>query len=150
MNKCLWKHLPNQHTTLGLLKSSDWNIIFRPMKLFCWLMDLRLYHMLLNQNFHRMLLGLMLGGGKCNIYDSRSTSSSFEVEKKFWDLENILNQSLVPRRSQAFEENHKLKKKQPENPLKQLLIKQRKESWTGYPIIKGILSETNFYTITLK
>ena len=45
--------------------------------------------------------------------------------------------------------NHKLKKEQPENPLKELLIKQRKESRAGYPIIKRILFETNFYTITL-
>ena len=82
--------------------------------------------------------------------ENRPTRLSFEVEKKFWDLENIPNQSLVPRRSQTFEENHKLKKKKPENPLKQLLIKQRKESWAGHPIIKGILSGTNFYNITLK
>ena len=33
--------------------------------------------------------------------------------------------------------------------MKQLLIKQGKESWAGYPIIKWILFETNFCTITL-
>ena len=74
---------------------------------------------------------------------------SFEVEKKFGGLENIPNQSLVPRRPQAFEENRKLKNKQPEDPLKQLLIKQREEGRTGHPIIKRILFDTNSYTITL-
>ena len=43
--------------------------------------------------------------------ENRPTKASVEVEKKFGDLENIPNQSLVPRRSQAFEENRKLKKK---------------------------------------
>ena len=43
--------------------------------------------------------------------ENRPTKTSLEVEKKFGDLENIPNQSLVPRRSQAFEENRKLKKK---------------------------------------
>ena len=43
--------------------------------------------------------------------ENRPTKPSFESEKKFGDLENIPNQSLVPRRSQAFEENRKLKKK---------------------------------------
>ena len=33
--------------------------------------------------------------------------------------------------------------------MKQLLIKQRKESRAGYPIIRWILFETNFCTITL-
>ena len=81
---------------------------------------------------------------------NKPTRTSFEVEKKFGGLENVRNQSLVPRRSQAINlKNHKLKKEQPENPLKQLLIKQRKESRAGYPIIKSILFETNFYTITL-
>ena len=61
-----------------------------------------------------------------------STRASFEVEMEFGGLENILNQSLVPRRSQAFEENRKLKKKQPEDSLKQLLIKQREEGRTGH------------------
>ena len=77
------------------------------------------------------------------------TRASFEVEKKFGGLENIPNQSLVPRRSKAFEENRKMKKKQPEDPLKQLLIKQREEGRTGHPIIKRILFDTNSYTITL-
>ena len=81
---------------------------------------------------------------------NRPTRTSFEVEKKFGGLENIPNHSLVPRRSKAINlKNLKLKKKQPENPLKQLLIKQRKESRAGYPIIKRILFETNFYTIIL-
>ena len=81
---------------------------------------------------------------------NKPTRTSFEVEKKFGGLQNVLNQSLGPRRSQAINlKNHKLKKEQPENPLKQLLIKQRKESRAGYPIIKRILFETNFYTITL-
>ena len=39
--------------------------------------------------------------------------------------------------------------KQPEEPLKQLLIKQRKENRASYLIIKWILFETNFCTITL-
>ena len=77
------------------------------------------------------------------------TRASFEVEKKLGGLEKIPNQSLVPRRSQAFEENCKLKKKQPVDPLKQLLIKQREEGRTGHPIIKRILFDTNSYTITL-
>ena len=81
--------------------------------------------------------------------ENRPTKASFEVEKKFGDLENIPNQSLVPRRSQAFEENCKLKKKQPEDPLKQPLIKQREGSRTEHPIIKQILFATNFYKITL-
>ena len=76
--------------------------------------------------------------------ENRPTKASFEVEKKFGDLENIPNQSLVPRLSQAFEENGKLKKKQPEDPLKQPLIKQREGSPTGHPIIKRILFATNF------
>ena len=42
-----------------------------------------------------------------------------------------------------------MKKKQPEDPLKQLLIKQREEGRTGHPIIKRILFDTNSYTITL-
>ena len=81
--------------------------------------------------------------------ENRPTKASLEVEKKFGDLENIPNQSLVPRRSQAFEENGKLKKKQPEDPLKQPLIKQREGSRTGHPIIKRILFATNFSTIAL-
>ena len=60
------------------------------------------------------------------------TRTSFEIEMKFGALENVPNQSLVPRRSQAFEENRKLKKKQPEDSLKQLLIKQREEGRTGH------------------
>ena len=64
-------------------------------------------------------------------------------------LENIPNQSLVPRRSQAFEENRKLNKKQPEDPLKQVLIKQREEGPRDHPIIRRILFDTNSYTITL-
>ena len=32
-------------------------------------------------------------------------------------LKNIPDQSLVPRRSQAFKENYKLKKKQPEETI---------------------------------
>ena len=71
--------------------------------------------------------------------------ASFEVEKTFWGLENIPNQSLSPRRSQAFEENRKLKKKQPEDPLIQPLINQREEGRTGHPKIKRILFDTNFY-----
>ena len=67
------------------------------------------------------------------------TRESFEVEKKFGGLENIPNQSLVLCRSQAFEENHKREKKQPEDPLKQLLIKKREEVRTGHPIFKRIL-----------
>ena len=39
--------------------------------------------------------------------------------------------------------------KQPEEPWKQLLIKQRKESRASYLIIRWILFETNFCTITL-
>ena len=66
------------------------------------------------------------------------TKGSFEVEKKFRGLENIPNQSLVPRRSQAFEESRTLTKKQPEDPLKQVLIKQTEEEF-----------DTNSYTITL-
>ena len=66
------------------------------------------------------------------------TKGSFEVEKKFRGLENIPNQSLVPRRSQAFEESRTLAKKQPEDPLKQVLIKQTEEEF-----------DTNSYTITL-
>ena len=76
--------------------------------------------------------------------ENRPTKVSFEAEKKFGDLENIPNQSLVSRRLQAFEENCKLKKKQPEDPLKQPLIKQREGSRTGHPIIKRILFTTNF------
>ena len=67
--------------------------------------------------------------------ENRPTRASFEVEKKFGSLENISNQSLVPRCSQAFEENRKLKKKQPEDSLKQPLIKQREESRAGHSII---------------
>ena len=63
-------------------------------------------------------------------------------------MENIPNQSLVPRSSQAFEENRKLKKKQREDSLKQLLIKQR-EGRTGHPMIKRILFDINSYTTTL-
>ena len=37
--------------------------------------------------------------------ENRPTRASFEVEKKFGSLENIPNQSPVPRCSQAFEEN---------------------------------------------
>ena len=59
---------------------------------------------------------------------NRPTKASFEVEQKFRSLENLPNQSLVPRCSQAFEEDRKLKKKQPEDSLKQPLIKQREES----------------------
>ena len=33
------------------------------------------------------------------------------------DFKNIPDQSLVPRRSQAFKENYKLKKKQPEETI---------------------------------
>ena len=33
--------------------------------------------------------------------------------------------------------------------MKQFLIKQRKESRAGYPVIKWILFESNFCTITL-
>ena len=77
------------------------------------------------------------------------TRVSVEVEEKFGGLEDIPNQSLVPRQSKAFEENRKLKKKQPEDPLKQLLIKRREEGRTGHPIIKRILFDTNLYTITL-
>ena len=77
------------------------------------------------------------------------TRASFEAEKKFRGLENIPNQSVVPRRSQAFEENRKLNKKQPEDPLKQLLIKQREEGRTSHPIIKRIMFDTNSCTITL-
>ena len=43
--------------------------------------------------------------------ENRPTNASFEAEKKFGGLENIPNQSLVPRRSQTFEENRELKKK---------------------------------------
>ena len=83
--------------------------------------------------------------------ENRPTRASFEVEKKFGSLENIPNQSLVPHCSQAFEENRKLKKKQPEDPLKQPLIKQRAQSRAGHSIMKRILFlfATNFYTITL-
>ena len=81
--------------------------------------------------------------------ENRPTRASFEVEERFRGLENIPNQSLVPRRSQTFEENHKLIKKQPVDSLKQPLIKQREESWTGHFIIKRILFATNFYAITL-
>ena len=45
------------------------------------------------------------------------TRASFEVEEKYLGLENFPNKSLVPRRSQTFEENHKMKKKQLEDPL---------------------------------
>ena len=53
------------------------------------------------------------------------TTASFEVEKKSRGLEKIPNQSLFPRRSKAFEENCKLKKKQIEVPLKQLQATRR-------------------------
>ena len=65
---------------------------------------------------------------------NRPKKASFDVEKKFGSLENLPKQSLVPRCSQAFGENRKLKKKQPEDPLKQPLIKQREESWAGHSI----------------
>ena len=45
------------------------------------------------------------------------TRGSFKFEKKFGDFKNIPDQSLVPRRSQAFKENYKLKKKQPEETI---------------------------------
>ena len=87
---------------------------------------------------------------KCNMQTGKGpTRASFEIEKKFGGLENIPNQSVFPHRSKAFEENRKMKKKQPEDPLKQLLIKQRDEGWTGHLIIKRILFDTNSYTITL-
>ena len=77
------------------------------------------------------------------------TRASFEVEKKFGGLENTPNQSLVLRESNTLEENRKPKKKRPEDPFKQLLIKQREEGRTGHPLIKRILFDTDLYTITL-
>ena len=78
-----------------------------------------------------------------------SARASFEIENKFSVLENIPNQSLTPQRLHAFKKNCKLKTRQPEDPSKQLLIDQRGKGWTGHPIIKRILFDTNFYTITL-
>ena len=49
--------MSNQHMTLSFLMGSSWNIIFRRLKPFSWLMDLRSNHKLLNQDFHCMLLG---------------------------------------------------------------------------------------------
>ena len=45
------------------------------------------------------------------------TRGSFEFDKKIGDFENIPDQSLVPRCSQAFEEKRKLKNKQPEETI---------------------------------
>ena len=62
------------------------------------------------------------------------TRASFQIEKKFGSLENIPNQSLVPRGSQAFEENHKRKQETTREPFETASnqAKRRKSDKASY------------------
>ena len=80
----------------------------------------------------------------------KAKKAVFETDAELGGLENMENQSSVPRRSYGYEfarSQRKLLKD--EDPLKKLLIKQKEEVRTGKRIIRKISFDGDSYTVVL-
>lgn len=76
--------------------------------------------------------------------------ATYESEKELGGLDGIGNASSLPRRRHAYEENRKKAKVDiPDDPLRDLLTKQRQEGRTGHPVIRRITLDEFSYSIVL-
>ena len=83
-------------------------------------------------------------------YGHNPARATYESEKELGGLESIANASSLPRRRHAYEENRKKAKVDiPDDPLRELLTKQRQEGRTGHPIIRRITMDEFSYSIAL-
>ena len=80
----------------------------------------------------------------------KTKKAVFETDMELGGLENMDNQSSIPRRSYGYEvARSKNKLLQEEDPLKKLLTKQKEEARTDNAIIRKIIFDGDSYTVVL-